>query len=91
MMDEQDLSLRAFTTPPGGIMTQEVGAITGDVEVWLGGEHAQIRYRGADDTYTVRGTTGGMTIDQIVQLLSSDPGVDQYNNPKTTDLATAGK
>ena len=25
---------RFFTTPPGGIMTREVGAITGEVEAW---------------------------------------------------------
>ena len=86
MPEEQDTTFRAFTTPPGGIMTREVGAITGQVEAWLEGEHVRIRYLGARDVYTVTGATQGRTIDEIVGILTTDPGLDQYNNPRTVDL-----
>ena len=45
----------------GGVMTDEVGAITGDLElltrVTPGGDiEAMVRYAGAKDLYTVSGT-----------------------------------
>lgn len=67
-------------------MTQEVGAITGQVEAWLDGQDVRIRYLGALDIYTVAGTTRGRTLDQVVATLTTDPGLDEYNNPATVDL-----
>ena len=86
MHEEQDTTVRAFTTPPGGIMTREVGAITGEVEAWLEGSHARIRYLGAQDVYTVAGPTGARSIAEVVRILATDPGLDQDNNPRTVDL-----
>lgn len=78
-----------FETPLGGIMTREVGAITGPVEVWIDPAHADtalIRYDGAEDVYTITGTTNGRSFDDIVTILTTDPGVDADGNPRTTDL-----
>lgn len=71
---------RTFVTPPGGIMTKEVGAITGAVEAWIEDDQVRIRYEGALDTYTV-GEAAGRDLDQIVRLLSVDPGSDSAGNP----------
>lgn len=67
-------------------MTREVGAITGQVEAWLGGERVRIRYLGARDIYTVRGTTRGRTMDEVMSALTIDPGLDEFSNPATVDL-----
>ena len=44
----------------GGVMTKEVGAITGDLEVATrpraGGIEAMVRYAGAEEWYTVEGS-----------------------------------
>lgn len=80
---------RTLVTPPGGIMTREAGAITGDVEVWIKPENpaqAGIRYIDADDMYTVRGNVEGRTIDQIVSRLTADPGADDDGNPIAVEL-----
>ena len=47
------------TSTTGGIMTEEVGAVTGDLEVATssGSENSEVavRYAGADEWYTVEG------------------------------------
>ena len=49
----------AFTSTTGGVLTDEAGAITGDLELLLRPEadalHVLVRYAGADDWYTVSG------------------------------------
>lgn len=75
--------IRTLITPPGGIMTTEVGAITGPVEVWLDEDHVRIRYEGALDTYTVTGSVATRSLDDLVTLLTRDPGPDQYGKPPT--------
>ncbi len=80
---------RAFTTPTGGVMTREVGAITGDVEAWINPQHPDqlaIRYAEADDTYTVDGAVQGRSLDELIILLTTDPGLDPDDNPATTHL-----
>jgi hypothetical protein len=67
-------------------MTREVGAITGQVEAWIEGTHVRIRYLGATEDYTVAGETESRSMDEILGILTTDPGWDQYNNPRTVDL-----
>lgn len=75
-----------FETVPGGIMTDEVGAITGPVEAWIRGDRVKIRYESARDLYTVSGRVGDRSPDEVLKLLTTDPGVDEFNNPRTVDL-----
>jgi hypothetical protein len=70
----------SFLTPPGGVMTKEVGAITGPVEAWIDDGTVLIRYVGALDSYTV-GAASGRSISDLVAILASDPGIDQWGNP----------
>lgn len=72
-----------FTAPPGGVLTREVGAITGELELWLDeGGRVRIRYAGAADTYTVAGTPPRRwSIRSITDHVSADPGVDSGGNP----------
>jgi hypothetical protein len=50
----------SFTSTTGGVLTVEVGAITGDLELLTrpaaSGIEAEVRYAGARDLYTVRGS-----------------------------------
>lgn len=55
-MDEYSSTIAA---PPGGVFTEDVGVITGDVELCTtcsddGTPQIRIRYAGADEWYTVR-------------------------------------
>lgn len=84
-MVDQSTDVRVFTTPRGGVMTREVGAITGTVEIWLDKAEVRIRYEGAIDAYTV-GAARDRTIDEILALLESDPGVDGALNPVASAL-----
>jgi len=50
-----------FVSTTGGVMTDEVGAITGELELQSrltpdGGIQAMVRYAGAQDLYTVSGS-----------------------------------
>jgi hypothetical protein len=52
-----------ITAPPGGIWTDDVGVITGSLEIRTicdddGEMWVMVRYEGADEWYTVRGATG---------------------------------
>lgn len=81
---------RTLHTPPGGILTREVGAITGEVEValvWAGTYTvAEVRYAGADEWYTVTGDANSLTISEVVKRLADDPGLDADGNPKASQL-----
>ena len=52
----------AFVSTAGGVMTEEAGAITGELELLTcvtpdgGGIEAMVRYAGAQDLYTVSGS-----------------------------------
>lgn len=67
-------------------MTKEVGAITGNVEVWTHGATAKIRYAEADDVYTVAGDLQSMTTAEVSQALQFDPGPGSDGNAKPVDL-----
>ena len=84
---QRRLTRARFDTPPGGVMTTEVGAITGSVEVWLAGNRVRIAYTGALDSYTVAGSRRGRSLTQVVALLTRDPGTDAAGNPLATSLA----
>ena len=49
-----------FTSTTGGVMTVEVGAVTGELELLCrtgaDGLHVAVRYAGADEWYTVSGS-----------------------------------
>jgi hypothetical protein len=60
---ESNRSLRStFVSTTGGVMTEEVGAITGELELQTSatpdgsGIEAMVRYAGAQDLYTVSGS-----------------------------------
>ena len=48
-----------FTSTTGGVMTEEAGAVTGELELLCrpeaGGLRVEVRYAGADEWYTVSG------------------------------------
>ncbi|WP_157063260.1 hypothetical protein [Luteipulveratus mongoliensis] len=55
-----------FTAPPGGIMTDEVGVVTGEVELSsqltaAGQAVATVRYAGAEEWYVVTDSAGPAT------------------------------
>ncbi len=70
-------------------MTREVGAITGDVELWIDPaipDKVRIRYADAQDAYTVVGAVQGRSLEAILAALQHDPGTDSDGNPASTDL-----
>ena len=78
-----------ITAPPGGVMTREVGAVTGDLEVWLDETRpgrVLVRYVGAEDVYTVVGSAKGLTLGEVAARLAVDPGVDADGNPVASSL-----
>lgn len=78
----------AFDAPPGGVMTDEAGAVTGELETWLDGTDVRLAYVGAHDVYTVTGSPvpGDLTVEQVVAHLTAPPPDDEYGNPVATDL-----
>ena len=86
------MSMTPFTTPLGGVMTREAGAISGDVELVEAAQgRARVRYVGAADVYTVTGgVPDGWDAAQVVAFLSADPGTDEFGNPAASDLTKAG-
>ena len=60
--DETNRTLRSsFLSTAGGVMTDEVGAVTGELELQTsrtpdGGIEAMVRYAGGQDLYTVSGS-----------------------------------
>lgn len=81
----------AFTSPLGGVLTDDAGAISGDLElVAVADGHATVRYVGAADTYTVTGTApDGWANNDVVTHLTRDPGTDTDGNPAPTSLTDA--
>lgn len=68
------------STAPQGIMTTEVGAITGEVVIDTqeipNGVEVTVAYEGAEDTYTVEGSPAesGHSHEEIVQMLLAETG-----------------
>jgi hypothetical protein len=63
-----------ITAPPGGVWTDEVGVITGSLELrTICGDDGEVRlilrYEGADEWYTVRGATGRLHDPADAQVL----------------------
>jgi hypothetical protein len=54
------LMTKDIVAPPGGVMTDEVGTVTGDLtlEPFVDGETVRLRvqYKGADEWYTITDT-----------------------------------
>lgn len=79
-----------ITAPPGGIATRGAGAITGRIVVRTSPRAGRARvsagYEGATDRYQVLGSAAGLDHEQIVEILSTDPGPDEYGNPAPARL-----
>ena len=73
-----------FTSTTGGVLTDEVGAITGELELHTrptdSGIEAEVRYAGARDLYTVTGSP----------LPTADPH-DKAHETILNHLTTPGK
>jgi hypothetical protein len=79
----------SFTSTIGGVLTVEVGAITGDLELLTrpaeGDIEAEVRYAGARDLYTVTGSpmattdTHDKAHEAILQKLTTPGRVEQGN------------
>jgi hypothetical protein len=80
-----------ITSTTGGVMTKEVGAVTGDLElatsVGAGGAEAAVRYVGADEWYTVEGSP----IEVVNSGGSSSPKLRDMHERIVGHLTTPGK
>ena len=80
-----------FTSTSGGVMTDEVGAITGELELLThptnGAIEARVRYAGARDLYTITGSPvrATETHQNMLQRLTT-PGRIQDGNELPVDL-----
>ena len=90
-----------FTSTTGGVMTEEAGAVTGELELLCrpeaGGVRVAVRYAGADEWYTVSGNPVRIqrdeneTRDQLLERLTTPgPVVDGNERPVTLDGFHAG-
>jgi hypothetical protein len=86
----------------GGVMTKEVGAVTGDLEVATrpraGGVEVVVRYAGAEEWYTVEGSpikphdAGRLSLSELRELHEAvvshlaTPGVFVEGNEEATSL-----
>jgi hypothetical protein len=86
----------------GGVMTKEVGAVTGDLEVVTrpraGDVEVAVRYAGADEWYTVEGSpiklgnAGGLSPSELHELHEcvvrqlATPGMIVEGNEEATSL-----
>jgi hypothetical protein len=85
----------SFTSTTGGVLTVEVGAITGDLELLTrpadSGIEAVVRYAGACDLYTVTGSpvpttdTHHKAHEPILKQLTT-PGTQEHGNELPVDL-----
>lgn len=79
-------------TPPGGIMTVEVGAITGPVTLHVTADgdttRVRVRYQGADEDYEVTGSPleGVVDADKVAKRLSTPPATIEGGNPPAVSL-----
>ncbi len=85
-----------FTSTTGGVLTEEAGAVTGELELLCRpeaeGVHVAVRYAGADEWYTVSGSPVQVrgdeneTRDQLLERLTTPgPVVDGNEKPVTLD------
>ena len=90
-----------FTSTTGGVLTDEVGAVTGDLELLTrpgedGGVEVFVRYAGAEEWYTVSGSPvadpaeggGPEASHEAVLALLTTPGPTQDGNELPVDLRT---
>ena len=87
--------ISSFTSSTGGVLTDEVGAITGDLELLTrptdSGIETEVRYAGANDLYTVTGSpvpttdTHDKAHEAILQRLTT-PGKIEHGNELPVDL-----
>ena len=72
-----------FTSATGGVMTEEAGAVTGDLELLTrpvgGGVEAFVRYAGAEEWYRVAGAP--------VRAVSPDPDKGEHEQAHGAILA----
>jgi hypothetical protein len=90
-----------FTSTTGGVMTEEAGAITGDLELLCRpaaeGTHVAVRYAGTSDWYTVAGSPvpalgeGGETRDRMLEHLTTPGPVVSGNERPVTLEGPAGE
>jgi len=85
-----------FTSTTGGVLTVEVGAITGDLELLTrpteNGIQTKVRYAGARDLYTVIGSPVPTTdshhkVHQAILKQLTTPGTLEQGNELPVDLA----
>ena len=86
-----------FTSTTGGVMTEEAGAVTGDLELFThpseeGTVEVLVRYAGADERYTVSGSPAQMsgedlraTHEALLARLTT-PGPYEGDNEMPVDL-----
>ena len=102
MSTQEGEARSTVTSTTGGIMTEEVGAVTGDVEVATcpGSESIEVavRYAGADEWYTVEGspvklgTAGALSPIELHELHErvvghlTTPGIIVEGNEEATSL-----
>jgi hypothetical protein len=98
--EHQNEACSAIASTVGGIMTQEVGAVTGDLELATltqsDGVGVTVRYAEADEWYTVEGSplerseTGGLSPtelhERIVGHLTSSGAIVEGNEQPTSLL-----
>ncbi len=84
-----------FASTTGGVMTEEAGAITGELELLLqseaDGTRVLVRYAGADEWYTVSGSPVEVegTLDDALEQIGrhlSTPGPVVAGNEKPVAL-----
>ncbi|WP_409484080.1 hypothetical protein [Arsenicicoccus dermatophilus] len=79
-------------TPPGGVMTREAGAVTGELELMTEqtpkGLEVTARYVGAEDVWRLAGSPfTDLSHDDLVTRLTEDPGTDEAGNAAVVDLS----
>jgi hypothetical protein len=97
-VEESTEGLRSeFTSTAGGVMTEEAGAVTGDLELLTrlsdeGSVEVLVRYAGANEWYTVSGSPAQMsggdlraTHEALLARLTT-PGSYEGDNEMPVDL-----
>lgn len=86
--------------PLGGIMTKEVGAVSGPVVVRFTGNgggafHVHVAYEGSDEFYEVEGSpleSSHRLAHKVIEHLKADPGdQDKDENPDSVSLKSFSK
>lgn len=77
-----------MAAPVGGVMTDEVGAVTDELQLRMDpGGVVRVAYAGSSDWLTVSGgPVPGWSLEDVRKVLSSDWGVDEAGNPRPTML-----